>query len=123
MGNFSVVNLCKDSFVILFVQFYLKIADPLNGCSQMYPPPKSKYKKPNWILMIDDSGCDMDTKIMNAQTNEYHSLIIASNSSFATIMEANKLSNTSKYKINVSFISYADGLNLKQYSFKRNSIK
>lgn len=103
--------------------FYLRLADPPNGCSKMYPPPKPKYKKPKWILMMDDSVCDMNTKITNAQTNGYHSLIIASNSSNAKIQEANEHNNTSKYKINVSFISYADGLKLEQYKFKRNSIK
>jgi len=62
-------------------------------------------------LLAKESGCDLHTKIINAQNAGFKSLVIMSEAEKPTVMEINE-KNKPKYEINVAFVGSTDGLTL-----------
>jgi len=96
----------------------LKLSEPPNACEQLVQEAAPLKSNKASAVLATESGCDLHTKIINAQDAGFKCIIIISNSEVARVMgfQPEYLWKMWKSKIYVSFIGYQDGQNLKQFA-------
>ncbi|XP_077987650.1 E3 ubiquitin-protein ligase RNF13-like isoform X2 [Glandiceps talaboti] len=55
---------------------FLVEADPIDGCSELKPPPTNLSTHLPFFAIMRRSGCDFDVKVWNAQNSKYQAAIV-----------------------------------------------
>jgi len=93
----------------------LKLSDPPDACEQLVEVPSSPISNNVCAVLATESGCDLHTKMENAQGAGFKHLVIMSNSEEPRVMDILP-EHLLKYKIQVCFIGHRDGQDLKQFA-------
>jgi len=96
------------------------MAEPPDACEPNFLPPPKLSEPTSWVLLATEGGCNLYTKIFNAQEAGYQSIIVMLDTEQAQVRNVNRKNNVA-FKINVSFIGYIDGIKLKKFAYSQSS--